>query len=313
MKKRTNQRQNTIVKKMRALVVFLTAALFQTASIIPIEAQRIAAIKPFTPTIGRTAEVARSGIAAGVKISRLPRQSVTTAFNAAGRSAVTHQSVTTALRSSGIRRRAVNSATGSLTRTPRIAPVVPQMPAITSGTQAVGRTAAQISSKQAFKDAHDIRKLLSPNLSPRAKLEIGKSASEATNRAAAVQALEKQAVTVEKLFNAKARLHKNSRFFRGPSHVYVIVGKDGRIYKVGESSNKILSNGLSGRAQTQVQKLGDGYRSRVIATFGSKAEAKVYERNMILRYEAKYKDRRFVLPGNHERFRRHENKSEDKQ
>jgi hypothetical protein len=175
----------------------------------------------------------------------------------------------------------------------------------------VGRTAAELTARQTFRQAADIRKLLSSNLPPRLKLTLGKSHELALSRAAAARAMETQAQTVAKLFNQRATLHKNSRFYRGSSHVYVIVAPDGRLFKVGESSAGLMKSGLSKRAEFQVSELnrklknksGD-YRSRVIQTFDSKQSARDIERKLILGYEARYKDRRFVLPGNRERFRR---------
>lgn len=175
----------------------------------------------------------------------------------------------------------------------------------------MGRTAAEMTARQTFRQAADIRKLLSPNLPPRLKTTLGLSHELALSRAAAARSMETQALAVEKLFNQRAALHKNSSFYRGTSHIYVIIAPDGRLYKVGESSAGLLKSGLSKRAQTQVRELNAGlpknsagYRSRVIQTFDSKQGAREIERELILRYEQLYKNRRFVLPGNRERYRR---------
>jgi URI fold toxin 2 len=299
-----------------SVVLLLMLGVWQVTTLVPVEAQRWRIFKPVPPALGRVARVAESGAIAEVKLARLPRQSITPAFGMAARSALTRESVTTALRSAGIRRRAINVATGSLTKTPRVLPTIPKLTAISSGTFAVGKTAAELNSGQALRHAFDVRKLISPSLSPKAKLTLGKAFNEATGRAAAARALETQAAAVEKIFNEQARLHKNSRFFRAPSHAYVIVAPDGRLFKVGESSAGLLKNGLSKRAQTQVNQLNrrlptavtGKYRSRIISTFDSKQEARDYERELILRYRQKYKDRRFVLPGNRERFASLDNK-----
>jgi hypothetical protein len=299
------------VKKSLAMLLML--AICHAGAAVPAEAQRGRLFKPLRPTFGGVARVAESRAVTGVAFTRLPRQSIAPAFGAAGRSTLTREGVTSALRSAGIRRRAFNVAAGSTTRTARALPAAAKLPAINSGTYAVGRTASESARVQAFRQAADIRKLISPNLSPKARLTLGKSYSEATGRAAAASALEKQAAAIDKIFNKRARLHKNSRLFRAPSHVYVIVTPDGRLFKVGESSAGLLKNGLSKRAQTQVNRLnrklplgvGGRYRSRIIKTFDSKQEARDYEREIIVRYREKYKDRRLIiLPGNHEPYAR---------
>jgi hypothetical protein len=296
------------------LAFFLTLVICHAMAAVPVEAQRGRIIQSLTPKFGAAARVAESGALSGVKFTRIPRQSITPVFNSAAGTRLTRDSVTGALRSTGIRRRAFNVVAGSMIRTPRVLPVAAKLPALNSASYAFGRTSAGVSS-QAVRQAHDIRKLLSPHLSQKAKLELGKTFSEATGRAAAARALETQAAAINKIFNQRARLHKNSRFYRGPSHVYVIVAPDGRLYKVGESSAGLLKSGLSKRAQSQVNKLNQqlppgvtgGYRSRIIKTFDSKQQARDYERELILRYRQKYEARRFVLPRNREHFARPDN------
>lgn len=297
----------------RSLAFLLTLAICHATAVVSVEAQRGRIIKPLTPTFSTAARVAESGAMAGVKFTRIPRQSITPIFNSTARPTLTRESVTTALRSTGIRRRAFNVAVGSMTRTPRVVPVATKLPAINSASYAFGRTAAEMSRGQAVRQTYDIRKLFSPHLSQKAKLTLGKSLNEATSKAAAARALETQAAAINKLFNQRARLHKNSRFYRAPTHVYVLVGPDGRLYKVGESATGFLKNGLLKRTQVQINDalvkapprgVKGQYRSRIIATFDSKDEARAYERKLILRYEERYKDRRLVLPGNREGFRK---------
>ena len=296
------------LKNPLALCLTLAACC---AAAVSVEAQRgRAVVRSLAPAFGRAAVAAESRALARVTFTHLPRQSITPAFSAAARTTLTREGVASALRSFGIRRRAFNVAAGSMTRTPRVFGVAAKLPALNSGSYAVGRTAAEMTRAQSLRQVFDIRALMSPRLSPRARLTLGKSLSDATNRAAAARALEKQAASINKIFDRSARLHKNSRFYRAPSHVYVIVGPDGRLYKVGESSAGLLSKGLSRRAQAQVKlhnrQLTPGvngqYRSRIIKTFDSKQAARDYERRLIVRYKEKYAGRRLVLPGNRERF-----------
>ncbi len=276
------------------LALFLALA-FSLAPALPVGAQRGRAAKSFGPLLGGSVRVAESGAAARVAFTRVSRMSTAPAFSAAARTTLTREGVGSALLSAGIRRRSFNVAAGSVTRTPRVFNAASKLPALNSGSYAVGMTAAGMASSQSLRRAWDIRALMSPRLPPRARSILGSSFNEATSKAAAARALESQAGTLKKLFDRSARLHKNSRFYRAPSHAYVIVGPDGRLYKVGESSAGLLKNGLSKRAQTQVNSLNRklapgaaGYSSRVIKTFESKQAARDYERELIVRYKKKY-------------------------
>lgn len=297
---------NMKLKILTALL--LTVAICHTAGTITVSAQVGRLAKTLTPKFGTAARVAEAGAVTTVRFSRIPRYSITPVFNSAARSSLTRASITGAVRSNGIRRQ-FNATVGSLSRTPRALPAVSSLPSINSGSYTMGRTAAEMSYRQSFRQAADIRKLFSPHLPARVKVTLGKSHSVAMERAAAAKAMQTQAIAVERAFNQTARLHKNSLFYRAPSHAYVIVSPDGRLFKVGESSAGIMKNGLSKRAQAQVKKLNSElptgsaeYRSRIIQTFDSKQDARSYERVVILRYAQRYPDRR-VLPGNRERFR----------
>lgn len=275
----------------------LTIALIAHLGSFPVNGQ---VTKAITSTFGR---------AATIRFSGLPRNTITPIFNSAARPSFTRSSVSGALASNGIRRQ-FSGSVGSLSRVPRSIPAVSTLPAIKQGSYMVGRTGAELTSRQTFRQAADIRKLLSPNLPLRVKATISKSHEIALSRAAAARAMETQAEAVLRSFNRRAALHKNSRFYRGSSHVYVIVAPDGRLFKVGESSAGLLKSGLSKRAQAQVSRLNRdlpsneaGYRSRIIQTFDSKHAARDLERKLIMKYQTLYMKRRFVLPGNRERFR----------
>lgn len=292
---------------VHALVII---ALIAQIGNLPVNGQRLTAARSLTSTFARAGRATETAAATTVRLSRLPRNTITPIFNSVARRSVIRESATGSLASIGIRRQ-FSASVGSLSRVPRTLPAVSTLPAIRQGSYMVGRTASEVTARQAFRQAADIRKLLSPNLAPRIKATLGKSEELALSRAAAARSMENQALAVERLFNQRAALHKNSRFYRGSSHVYVIVAPDGRLYKVGESSAGLLNSGLSKRAQAQVSKLNRGlpansagYRSRIIQTFDSKKTAREMERKLILKYQQLYKDRRFVLPGNRERFRR---------
>lgn len=107
--------------------------------------------------------------------------------------------------------------------------------------------------------------------------------------------------------NSKAigTLHKNSKTFKGDSHVYSIQNQKG-MYKVGESSQGVNKKGLSKRAESQVVKLqketGDkSFTSTIRKKFDSKAEAREYETKLIERTRSLYgtdKNDKSVLIGN---------------
>lgn len=100
-------------------------------------------------------------------------------------------------------------------------------------------------------------------------------------------------------------LHKNSKDYKGDSHVYSIQNNKST-YKIGESSQGKDSNGKSKRAEQQVKKLqketGDAsYSAKVRKDFNSKAEAREYETKLIERTRSLYgtdKNDKSVLIGN---------------
>lgn len=299
--------------KSKILIALLLTVTVSDATIVPVLAQTGSVTRQLTRTFGRVARVAEADAVAAVRFGRIPRRSITPILNSA-RGPVTRASVISAVRSNAIRRE-FSATVGSLSRTSRTLPALSMLPKL--GSYTTGRTAVEIS-RQSLRHAADIRKLFSSNLPATVTQSLGKTYSVAIERAAAARALETQSIAIERAFNQGARLHKNSRFYRAPSHVYVIVGPNGRLFKVGESSAGVMKNGLSKRAQAQVNELnsrlntefnkkslptwsGD-YRSRIIRTFDSKQDARNYERELILRYEQRYPERR-VLLGNHERYR----------
>lgn len=103
----------------------------------------------------------------------------------------------------------------------------------------------------------------------------------------------------------KKAIHKNSKNYKGESHVYKIKNKDGT-FKIGESSQGINKYGLSKRAEQQVSKLkkekrDSSFNSEIIKKFNSKKEARDYETKLIERtrqYYGKNKDDKSILIGN---------------
>ena len=100
---------------------------------------------------------------------------------------------------------------------------------------------------------------------------------------------------------ARTAIHKNSLKYIGETHVYRIKGPDGTTFKIGESARGVRqSDGLSIRAEQQVRQLirekGPGFESEIRKTFGSKAEARDYERRLIERFRRRYGED--TLPGN---------------
>ena len=96
------------------------------------------------------------------------------------------------------------------------------------------------------------------------------------------------------------KIHKNSLEFVGETHVYGIY-KNGKPFKVGESAQGVrIGDGASIRAEQQARKLtlktGDVYTSKIHKIFSNKAEARVYETELIIRYRQRYGD--WSLPGN---------------
>lgn len=97
------------------------------------------------------------------------------------------------------------------------------------------------------------------------------------------------------------KIHKNSLEYVGDTHVYRIIGPDGKTYKIGESAQGLrVSDGASIRAEQQVRALsketGDIYYSEVIKNYSNKADARQYETKVIERFRRIYGDE--ALPGN---------------
>jgi hypothetical protein len=102
-------------------------------------------------------------------------------------------------------------------------------------------------------------------------------------------------------FAAEAGIHKNSLEYIGETHVYRVKGPDGATFKIGESAQGVrVTDGLSIRAEQQVRRLqrdtGETFSSEIRQTFGSKAEARGYERQLIERFRRMYGED--ALPGN---------------
>lgn len=96
------------------------------------------------------------------------------------------------------------------------------------------------------------------------------------------------------------RVHRNSLDYVGDTHVYRIRGPEGT-YKIGESAQGTrVSDDASIRAEQQVRRLlrenGPGFESEIRKTFGSKANARDYEGQLIERFRRIHGDD--ALPGN---------------
>ncbi len=90
-----------------------------------------------------------------------------------------------------------------------------------------------------------------------------------------------------------APIHKNSLKYVGDTHVYVIRGPDGSLFKVGESAQGVrVGDGSSIRAEQQARALlretGDRYPTQIRQTFGGKTDARAYETKFIQTYERLY-------------------------
>ncbi|MEH3040399.1 MAG: LysM peptidoglycan-binding domain-containing protein [Sphingomonas paucimobilis] len=95
-------------------------------------------------------------------------------------------------------------------------------------------------------------------------------------------------------------VHKNSLSYVGDTHVYVIRGPDGSLYKVGESAQGVrVGDGASIRAEQQARALqretGEFYTTEIRQTFGGKSSARSYETRFIQTYARLYGKR---PPGN---------------
>jgi hypothetical protein len=138
---------------------------------------------------------------------------------------------------------------------------------------------------------------------------LGRTIHEAEQTAAAAKTKAIKAEARE-IAQGEALLHKNSNRFSGSTHVYVIVGPDRRIHKIGESAAGLRKrDSRSIRAETQVRRLNrengnitGNYRSRILKTFPNKQEARGFERQVIESYRRKHGPRALrgerVLGGN---------------
>jgi len=96
------------------------------------------------------------------------------------------------------------------------------------------------------------------------------------------------------------KIHKNSHNYIGDTHVYRILDKEGKTYKIGESARGVRKDGRSIRAEQQARKLheqtGEKFETEIRKTFKSKKEAYDYENNLIKKFKALQGDQ--TLPGN---------------
>ncbi|HBV20918.1 MAG TPA: hypothetical protein DEF07_04260 [Nitrosomonas sp.] len=101
---------------------------------------------------------------------------------------------------------------------------------------------------------------------------------------------------------ATKNVHKNSRSYKGETHVYAIRNSNGSINKIGESAQGTrVRDGASKRAEQQVRKLnrevGPGHTSEIRGkVFSGKDAARTHETNLIKRYRSMYGQN--MLPGN---------------
>jgi hypothetical protein len=105
----------------------------------------------------------------------------------------------------------------------------------------------------------------------------------------------------EKCKGGVCGVNKNSRSYKGETHVYAVRGPDGGVHKIGESAaGTRLRDGASKRAEKQVRALnrkdGPGYTSEIRKTFSDKDSARTYETNLIERFRSMYGQDK--LPGN---------------
>lgn|GEM_PF-4003562 len=96
------------------------------------------------------------------------------------------------------------------------------------------------------------------------------------------------------------KIHKNSHKHEGETHVYRIIDKNGKTYKIGESAQGLTKYGESKRARQQAKKLeretGEFYRTEIRKTFNNKKDAYEYENKLIKRFKRTNGDD--SLPGN---------------
>ncbi len=124
-------------------------------------------------------------------------------------------------------------------------------------------------------------------------LDVGKSAPsvDVSKSLQALDLADKKAVK---------KIHGNSRHYVGDTHVYVIRDANGKLYKVGESTQGVNKFGQSKRAQQQVKKLrketNENFKSEIRAQFPNKAEARQWETGTIERYRKLFGTDK--LPGN---------------
>ena len=101
-------------------------------------------------------------------------------------------------------------------------------------------------------------------------------------------------------FYFKPLLHKNSSVYEGEIPLYRILDKEGKTYKIGESSRagkKMVSPFWTEEEVRNLRKeTGQAYRSEIRRVFASKKEACSYEARIIKRFRKLYGN--CALPGN---------------
>ena len=100
-------------------------------------------------------------------------------------------------------------------------------------------------------------------------------------------------------------MHKNSLDYIGSSHVYVIRDREGNLYKIGETAQRVNQNGESIRAKAQTEKIlqetGEVYTSGILNHFDNKRDAVNYQDQLRDRYRSLFGNE--LLPGNREHLR----------
>ena len=97
-----------------------------------------------------------------------------------------------------------------------------------------------------------------------------------------------------------ARVHENSLRYPGETHVYRIIGPNGKTYRIGASSQGVTRSGESIRAKQQARRVtretGEQHTSEIGMVFANKAATRAYERDLIERFRSLYGPN--SLPGN---------------
>ena len=101
--------------------------------------------------------------------------------------------------------------------------------------------------------------------------------------------------------NLVEKIHKNSHAYKGEAHVYRIIDKEGKTYKIGESAQGVRKgDGASIRAEAQARKLrketGERFETQIRKTYKSKKEAHRVQHETIKRFRGIHGEQ--SLPGN---------------